>query len=91
MLTLRINHTHLRHPINNFGIYIADRHWCIPHVTIGGTPCIEPNYHQAYCSENTLHKPYTASFIIKTYVLTGSFLPHASISFLPHCRHFCFR
>ena len=31
ILTLRINHTHLCRPINNFGIYIADRHWCIPH------------------------------------------------------------
>ena len=70
MLTLRINDIHLPHPINNFGIYIADRHWCIPRVT-GGTPCIEPNSRQAYCSKKALHKPDTASFIIRTAVLIG--------------------
>ena len=34
MLTLRINDTHLRRPINSVGIYVADRHWCIPQATI---------------------------------------------------------
>ena len=78
ILTLRINHTLLCRPIKNVGIYIAYRHWCMPHVTISGTPCIEPNSHQDYCSKNTLYLPDTASFIIRTAVLTGGFLPHAS-------------
>ena len=91
MLTLRIKHTHLRHSINNFGIYIADRHWCISHVTICGTPYIAPNYsHQAYCSKKALHEPDTTSFIIRTAVLTRGFLPHASRRLLTRLKPFLF-
>ena len=69
---------------------IADRHWCISRVTIGGTPCIEPNSHQAYCSKKALHKPDTTSFIIRTAVLTGGFLPHASRRLLTPLTPFLF-
>ena len=54
------------------------------HVTIVGTPCIDPNSRQDYCSKKTLYLPDTASFIIRTAVLIGGFLPHAHIFFTLH-------
>ena len=60
-------------------------------MTIGGTPYIEPNSHQDYCSKKTLYTPETVSFIIITAVLTGGFfLPHASRGLLTPLTPFCY-
>ena len=44
------------------------------HVTIGGTPYIEPNSHQDYCSKRTLYTPETVKTAVIMFFVFGEIM-----------------